>query len=179
MEAITSQAKAWGMTVRAGVQTAFGCVYEGEIEPGKVVHLAKRFLAMGVDELSLADSAGMGNPNQIRRIVQEIVPLAGNTPIAMHLHDTRGMGLANALAALKSGATMFDSSLGGLGGCPFIKGATGNIATEDTVNMMAEMGVDTGVDAKQVAQISRDLADFLDVPLPSNMVALWQKQSSI
>jgi len=178
MEVITAQAKAWGMTVRAGVQTAFGCVYEGDIDQGKVVHLAKRFLAMGVDELSLADSSGMGNPNQIRRTVQEIVPLSGDTPVAMHLHDTRGMGLANALAALKSGATLFDSSLGGLGGCPFIKGATGNIATEDTVNMMADMGVETEVDAHKVAQVSRDLADFLEVPLPSKMVALWEKQNS-
>ncbi len=178
MEAITAQAKEWGMTVRAGVQTAFGCVYEGDIDQGKVVQMAKRFLAMGVDELSLADSAGMGNPNQIRRTVQEVMPLAGVVPVAMHLHDTRGMGLANALAALKSGATMFDSSVGGLGGCPFIKGATGNIATEDTVNMMADMGVDTGVDAKKTAHVSRKLAEFLDVPLPSKMVALWEKQSS-
>ena len=172
MEEMVQQARAWGMTVRAGVQTAFGCVYEGKIEQSRVVGLCHRFLAMGIDELSLADSAGLGNPDQVRRMVQEIRPLADNTPIVLHLHDTRGMGLANCLSALKSGITMFDSSFGGLGGCPFIKGAKGNIATEDTIHMMHEMGIETGVDVKKVAAISRDLEQFFGKELPSKIYQL-------
>ncbi|MCO5207150.1 MAG: hydroxymethylglutaryl-CoA lyase [Anaerolineae bacterium] len=169
MESMVIQAREWGMCVRAGVQTAFGCVYEGDIDRSKVVHLAKRFLAMGIDELSLADSAGLGNPQQIRRVVQEIRPIAGTTPIVLHLHDTRGMGLANLLSALKSGVTHFDTSFGGLGGCPFIKGAKGNIATEDTVNMLQAMGVDTGIDVAGIAAVSRTIETFLGEPLPAKM----------
>ena len=172
MEVMVKQARAWNMTVRAGVQTAFGCAYEGAIDRGWVVALAKRFLAMGIDELSLADSAGMGNPNQVRRLIQEIRPLAGDTPIALHFHDTRGQGLANLLSALMCGVTRFDSSLGGLGGCPFIKGATGNIATEDTANMLHDMGVATGVDVGRLTAVSRQLAVSLGATLPSKVVAL-------
>jgi hydroxymethylglutaryl-CoA lyase len=161
-----------GMTVRGGVQTAFGCVYEGSIDRGKVVHLARRFLAMGVDELSLADSAGLGNPNQVRRLVQEIRPLAGDTPIVLHLHDTRGMGLANCLSALKSGITHFDTSFGGLGGCPFIEGAKGNIATEDTTHMLHEMGIGTGVNLAAVTAVSRQMANFLGQELPGKIYQL-------
>ncbi len=172
MEAMVSQAHTWGMTVRGGVQTAFGCVYEGKIDRGWVVALAKRFLAMGVDELSLADSSGMGNPQQIRRTVQELMPLVGDVPIVMHLHDTRGMGLANLLSALKSGVTAFDTSFGGLGGCPFIQGAKGNIATEDTAYMLHEMGLETGVDIGKVTAVSKQIGEFLGVELPSKIYQL-------
>ncbi len=158
-----------GMTVRAGVQVAFGCAYEGAVDRGKVVSLARRFLAMGVDELSLSDSAGLGNPQQIRRTVQEVLPLAGSTPVVLHLHDTRGQGLANLLSALKSGVTRFDTSFGGLGGCPFIQTAKGNIPTEDTANMLADMGLHTGIDLAKVAAISREMEAFLGVELPAKM----------
>ena len=160
------------MTVRAGVQTAFGCVYEGKIDRGRVLTLSKRFLAMGVDELSLADSSGMGNPQQIRRTIQELMPLVGEIPIALHLHDTRGMGLANLLSALKSGVTRFDASFGGLGGCPFIQGAKGNIATEDTAYMLHEMGLETGVDIGRVTAVSQQISEFLGVELPSKIYQL-------
>ncbi len=170
--AMVAQAREWGMSVRAGVQTAFGCVYEGRIERQKVIHLSRRFLAMDIDELSLADSAGMGNPNQVRRTIQEIRPHAGNVPIVMHLHDTRGMGLANCLSALKSGVEMFDTSFGGLGGCPFIEGAKGNIATEDTINMMHEMGIETAVDIPQISAISHEYATFFGEELPGKIYQL-------
>ena len=172
MEAMVQQAREWGMGVRAGVQTAFGCVYEGQIEQSKVVSLSRRFLAMGIDELSLSDSAGLGNPNQIRRTIQEIRPLAGDVPIVMHLHDTRGMGLANCLSALKSGVSMFDTSFGGLGGCPFIKGAKGNIATEDTINMMHEMGVATGINLSEVSALAREYEAFFGEELPGKIYRL-------
>ncbi|WP_420630146.1 hydroxymethylglutaryl-CoA lyase [Candidatus Leptofilum sp.] len=172
MAAMVQQARAWGMGVRAGVQTAFGCVYEGNIEQAKVVGLCRRFLAMGIDELTLADSAGLGNPNQIRSTIQELLPLAGEVPIVMHLHDTRGMGLANCLSALKSGVRLFDTSFGGLGGCPFIKGAKGNIPTEDTVNMMHEMGVETAVNIPKLAAISREFEAFFGEELPGKIYQL-------
>ncbi|HNB51564.1 MAG TPA: hypothetical protein PK530_06455, partial [Anaerolineales bacterium] len=158
-----------GMTVRAGVQVAFGCAYEGAVDRGKVVAMARRFLAMGVDELSLSDSAGLGNPQQIRRTVQEVLPLAEATPVVLHLHDTRGQGLANLLSALKSGITRFDTSFGGLGGCPFIQTAKGNIPTEDTANMLADMGLHTGVNIAKVTAISREMEAFLGVELPAKM----------
>lgn len=169
MAAITAQAHAWGMTVRLGVQVAFGCAYEGPVERGKVAHMARQFLAMGADEIALADSAGLGNPQMVRRTVQEVLPLCGATPLVLHLHDTRGQGLANLLAALKSGATAFDTSLGGLGGCPFIPTAKGNVATEDTAQMLHDMGIATGVDVAGVAAVSRRLEDFLGETLPGKM----------
>jgi len=169
MEAMVKLAREHDMKVRAGVQVAFGCAYEGKIEPSKVVDMARRFLAMGIDELSLSDSAGLGNPQLIRRIVQEVLPMAGSVPVVLHLHDTRGLGLANLLSALKSGITSFDTSFGGLGGCPFIQTAKGNIATEDTVNMLHEMGIATGVDINQIARLSRQMETYLGKELPAKM----------
>jgi hydroxymethylglutaryl-CoA lyase len=134
--------------------------------------MSKRFFSMGIDELSLADSAGLGNPQLIRRIVQEVLPLAGSVPVVLHLHDTRGQGLANLLSALKSGITTFDTSFGGLGGCPFIQTAKGNIATEDTVNMLHEMGIATGVDMDQIARLSRQMEEYLGKELPAKMAHL-------
>ncbi|MBK9781842.1 MAG: hydroxymethylglutaryl-CoA lyase [Anaerolineales bacterium] len=166
---MVKMAREHGVKVRVGVQVAFGCAYEGKIEQAKVVSMARRFLAMGIDELSLADSAGLGNPQLIRRVVQEVLPLAGSVPVVLHLHDTRGQGLANLLSALKSGVTMFDTSFGGLGGCPFIQTAKGNVATEDTANMLHEMGIQTGVDLKKVGALSRRMEEFLGKELPAKM----------
>ena len=169
MEVMVRKAREYGMQVRAGVQVAFGCAFEGKVDPGKVISMSRRFLNMGIDELSLADSAGLGNPQLIRKIVQEVLPLAGDIPLVLHLHDTRGQGLANLLSALKSGVTMFDTSFGGLGGCPFIETAKGNIATEDTANMLHEMGIQTGVDVKKVAELSRKMEEYLGKELPAKM----------
>lgn len=172
MAVMVKKAREYGMKVRAGVQVAFGCAYEGKIEQSKVVAMSRRFLNMGIDELSLADSAGLGNPQLIRRIVQEVLPLAGSVPVVLHLHDTRGQGLANLLSALKSGITAFDTSFGGLGGCPFIQTAKGNIATEDTANMLHEMGIQTGVDVKKIAELSRKMEAYLGKELPAKMAHL-------
>jgi len=169
MEVMVKKASEYGMKVRAGVQVAFGCAFEGKVDPAKVISMSQRFLAMGIDELSLSDSAGLGNPQLIRRIVQEVLPLSGSVPVVLHLHDTRGQGLANLLSALKSGITKFDTSFGGLGGCPFIETAKGNIATEDTANMLHEMGIQTGVDIKKIAELSRKMEVFLGKELPAKM----------
>jgi hydroxymethylglutaryl-CoA lyase len=172
METMVKKAREHGMQVRAGVQVAFGCAYEGKIEISKVISMSRRFLNMGIDELSLADSAGLGNPQLIRKVVQEVLPLAGSVPVVLHLHDTRGQGLANLLAALKSGVTAFDTSFGGLGGCPFIRTAKGNIATEDTAYMLHEMGIQTGVDVKKVAELTRKMEEYLGKELPAKMAHL-------
>jgi hydroxymethylglutaryl-CoA lyase len=169
---MVAKARSRGLRVRVGVQAAFGCAFEGQIEQGKVINMARQFLALEIDELSLADSAGLGNPQAIRRMAQELLPLAGSTPVVFHLHDTRGQGLANLLSALKSGVTMFDASFGGLGGCPFIPTAKGNVATEDAAYMLREMGVETGLDLSQVAALSRRMEQFLGKELPAKMHTL-------
>ena len=169
MEAILLKARAYGISVRMGVQTAFGCVYDGDIPQDRVVSMCKRFLEMGIDELTIADSSGMGNPAQVKRMMQEIMPLAGETPVVLHLHDTRGMGIANMYAALECGVRNFDTSFGGLGGCPFIEGAKGNIATEDSANMLHGLGIESGIDISQVAAISRDLETFFEFELPAKL----------
>jgi hydroxymethylglutaryl-CoA lyase len=145
----------------AGLSTVFGCTLEGAIDEMEVVRLAAALAEAGADDVSLADTVGYANPAQIRRICmavrQEIGPLA----LALHLHDTRGLGLANVLAGLDAGVTMFDSSLGGLGGCPFAPGASGNIATEDLVFMLEAMGLSTGIDLDRLMAVRQFLADAM------------------
>ena len=168
-EEMVRQARAADMQVRAGIQVAFGCAYEGEVPQERVLELVQRTLAMDIDELSLADSTGMANPLQVEKMIKAVRPLAGDTPIVLHLHDTRGMGLANVYAALRQGVTRFDTAFGGLGGCPFIEGATGNVATEDTLYMLKEVGVETDIDISGIAEISRKLESLLDTSLPAKV----------
>jgi hydroxymethylglutaryl-CoA lyase len=172
LEEMVRAARAKGLSVRAGVQCAFGSVDEGAIEPRKVIGLVRRILAFGVDELSLADSTGMANPQQVRRLVQELRPMVKPVPLVLHLHDTRGMGLANVLSAMRSGVNYFDTAFGGLGGCPFIPGATGNIATEDTVNMLENMGVKTGVQVSKIAAVSQKMETLLGRKLDGKLYKL-------
>ncbi len=162
-------AKEAGLTVRGGIQCAFGCRYEGEISEQFVIELAKRHLDLGIDELSLADSTGMGNPVQMKRIMSQIVPLAGNLPLILHLHDTEGKGIANMIAAIECGVNHFDTAFGGLGGCPFIKGATGNIATEDVVHCLHQMGYETGINNLKMVELAKDVEIFLGRKLPGKM----------
>jgi hydroxymethylglutaryl-CoA lyase len=151
-----------GLTVRGGIQCAFGCRYEGRIHPETVMGMVKEQLDLGIDEVELADTTGMADPRAIQEICGPVRTLAGHKPVYLHLHDTEGKGLANALAALQVGITHFDSALGGMGGCPFVKGASGNIATEDLVFMLEQMGIETGIDASKIAAISRSLEDFFE-----------------
>ena len=165
-------ARSFDMAIRGGIQCAFGFLQPDDVEPGVVVDIARHHLELGMDELALADSAGYANPQDLTSLLETIVPMAGDVPVILHLHDTRGMGLANVLAALQAGVHYFDTAFGGLGGCPFIDGATGNIATEDTVYMMESMGIQTGVDLDRLAQISRMFEQRLDRPLPSKLYKL-------
>jgi hydroxymethylglutaryl-CoA lyase len=156
------RARSFDMTVRGGIQCAFGYKNPTDVDPQTVFDIADYFLSdLGVDELALADSSGLADPTQLLNLIKTIVPLAGEKPIILHLHDTRGMGLANVLAALQSGVFTFDTAVGGLGGCPFIDGATGNIATEDTVYMLHQMGIRTGIDIEKLAITANDLRGIL------------------
>ena len=148
-----------GMEVRGGLQSVWGCVYDGYPPDERIVDMVSEVIDMGVIALSLADSTGMANPNSIKQALEKALPLCQDTPVVLHLHDTRGLGIANVVAAMEMGVDQFDTALGGLGGCPFIKGATGNIATEDTINLMNEMGIDTGIDSSKVAQTSKALQE--------------------
>jgi hydroxymethylglutaryl-CoA lyase len=175
MEAMVRVARATGLSVRAGVQCAFGYTEEA-VDPRRVVGMVRRIVGLGVDELAIADSAGLANPQAVRRLVQELRPMVNPVPMVLHLHDTRGMGLANVLSALRSGVSHFDTAFGGLGGCPFIPGATGNIATEDAVNMLEAMGVKTGVDVARVAEVSRKMEGVLGRRLEGKLYRLESRK---
>jgi hydroxymethylglutaryl-CoA lyase len=151
-----------GLTIRGGLQCVFGCRYEGRIDHNIVKDMIKEQLDLGIDEIELADTTGMADPRAIQEICGSARALAEDKPVYLHLHDTEGKGLANALAALQVGITHFDSAFGGMGGCPFVKGASGNIATEDLVFMLEQMGVESGIDASKIAAISRSLEVFFN-----------------
>jgi hydroxymethylglutaryl-CoA lyase len=166
---LVSKAKRGGLRVRAGVQCAFGCVYEGEVPEDRVIAAAKAMAEAGADELYLADTTGMGNPWQVRHLIRGLRELLPEQSLSLHLHDTRGLGLANMLAGYEEGVRMFDVCTGGLGGCPFVKGAAGNIPTEDAVNMFASMGVDTGIDILGICKVVEELESILGRQLPRRM----------
>lgn len=156
-----SRAKAAGLGVTAGVMCAFGCFYEGAVSVEKVVQLVNAFCESDPAEIGLADTAGMGKPDQVRLIVEAVGKTVEVSRLGIHLHDTRGQGLANLAALLEMGVRRFDTSVGGLGGCPFIPGAVGNISTERTVEMVESMGFETGVDNLKVRKIAKDLGMLL------------------
>ena len=149
------------------IGTSFGCPIEGHVPEEQVERIARAVAAFGISRLSLADSIGSANPAQVRRLVARISSALPAMPLSLHLHNTRGLGIANALAGFDAGIDTFDAGLGGLGGCPVFPGATGNVATEDMVNVFEEMGVKTGVDLGKVREASRLMQQFLNRPLPS------------
>ncbi|WP_448580566.1 hydroxymethylglutaryl-CoA lyase [Thermaurantiacus sp.] len=144
------------------ISTAFGCTLEGEVPDARVVALAEKLVALGCDEVGLSDTSGYANPAQVRRLVRAVHDAIGpGRMTGLHLHNTRGLGLANVVAGLEVGITTFDSSQGGLGGCPFAPGASGNIVTEDLVFMLESMGLRTGIDLAPLMVARRFLADAL------------------
>jgi hydroxymethylglutaryl-CoA lyase len=158
-----------GLTVRGGLQCVFGCRFEGAVDPEAVFDIVKEQLDLGIDEIALADSTGMANPHSIQEICAKVIELANGVTVLLHLHDTEGKGIANAMAALQVGVNHFDTAFGGMGGCPFIKGASGNIATEDLVCMLSQMGIATGIDVDKIAAISRSLEAFLEKQFSGKM----------
>jgi hydroxymethylglutaryl-CoA lyase len=145
-----------------GLSTAFGCTIEGDVPADKVVRLAEELMAAGCDEVGLSDTTGYANPAQVKDLVVRVKRAVGDHNLSgLHLHNTRGLGLANVLAGLEVGITTFDSSLGGLGGCPFAPGASGNIVTEDLVFMLEAMGLKTGIDLPKLLAVRQILRDAL------------------
>jgi hydroxymethylglutaryl-CoA lyase len=159
------------MTVEAVVALAFGCPFEGPVSADRVSEMARRFVDMGIQELSIADSVGLGNPVQISKTMTRLQSELEGIQLSLHLHDTRGLGLANVLAALQVGIDTFDASIGGLGGCPVLTNGAGNIATEDLVNLCEEMGIDTGIDIEKIQDISLKMEEFLGRRLPSRVLS--------
>lgn len=139
-------AKAAGIRTNGCISTAFGCPFEGAVAENRVLDFAEKYLALGFDSLTIADTTGMANPTQVKRLMGALVTRFPATEMTLHFHNTRGMGLANVVAGIEAGIRHFDASIAGLGGCPFAPGATGNICTEDLVNMLHDMGYTTGVD---------------------------------
>jgi hydroxymethylglutaryl-CoA lyase len=162
-----------GITTRGGIQSAFGCAYEGAISPDVVCDIASLYDSLGAHEINLADSAGLGNPQSIFDLITRVrAVVSPRVKLSLHLHDTRGLGLANMVAGLQAGITTLDTSLGGLGGCPFIPGAAGNIATEDAVYALQEMGVETGIDWRKLADLALKLEERLGRRLPGRLAHL-------
>lgn len=156
--------------VRGYLSTAFGCPYEGAVPHKRVVQLVKRMLALGVFEVSIGDTIGVATPKQVGRflkLLKKSVPLG---KVAMHFHDTRGTALANVVASLEAGVKRFDSSVGGLGGCPYAKGASGNLATEDLVYLLSGMGVSTGVNLPHLLSLRENIEKLINRKLPGRMI---------
>jgi hydroxymethylglutaryl-CoA lyase len=150
LEAVVPAARAHGLGVRGYVSTVFGCPYEGAVDPERSATVAERLVALGCDQISLGDTIGVSTPALTRRVVTRMLRTIPADRLALHMHDTRGTALANVLAGLDLGITTFDASVGGLGGCPYAPGASGNLATEDLVYMLHGMGCETGVDFEKL-----------------------------
>lgn len=156
--------------VNGCVATAFGCPFEGEQPVAKVLEVVRQYLGMGMNSVTLADTTGMADPRQVNELCRIFFETFPGIPLTVHFHNTRGMGLANVIAALNAGVNSFDASLGGIGGCPYAPGATGNICTEDMVHMLASCGVDTGVDIDRLLAIARDLPRIVGHEVPGQVI---------
>ena len=156
--------------INASLSTAFGCPFDGDVPAARVLELVQRFVDLGIPRVALCDTTGMANPAQVRRLFSAVIERWPAVTFTAHFHDTRAMGLANALAALEAGVRHFDASLGGLGGCPFAPGASGNVCTEDMVHMFQAMGCDTGVDLELLLTLARSLPDIVGHPVPGQVM---------
>jgi hydroxymethylglutaryl-CoA lyase len=170
LERVVSRAREEGLRCEGVISVSFGCPYEGDVPPERVFGIAERLVAAGCEEIAFGDTTGMANPAQVRRFFEEAGPRFEEVELTAHFHNTRGQGLANVLAALDFGVRSFESSFGELGGCPVPKGATGNIATEDLVSMLHEMGHSTGIDLEKLLAASQAVRDVLGRPLTSHLL---------
>ncbi|HYD08934.1 MAG TPA: hydroxymethylglutaryl-CoA lyase [Acidimicrobiales bacterium] len=157
-----------GVRFEVTLSTAFGCPYEGPIPPAAVLRAAERAYAAGAQAISLADTIGTGVPTEVAALTRDAVALGGGA-VGVHLHDTRGLGIANVLAAIEQGASRADGTVGGLGGCPFAPGASGNLALEDLVHVLEESGVDTGIDLEALVDVARLATDLVGRPVESHV----------
>ncbi len=167
---IVRLAKHFPVSLNATVATAFGCPFEGKIDEDRVVSIVDTYREMGIDGITLADTTGMANPRQVARLVKRVLQRVPAEALTLHFHNTRGLGLANVLASYEAGARRFDAALGGLGGCPFAPGASGNICTEDLVNLCDEIGIPTGIDLPKLIALSRTLPALLGHDVPGQLM---------
>ncbi|HEY2948329.1 MAG TPA: hydroxymethylglutaryl-CoA lyase [Micromonosporaceae bacterium] len=159
-----------GATVEVIVATSFGCPYEGDVDPVRVADIVDRVLADGADRVAFGDTTGMATPRRVRDVVTLVRARHPDTPMLLHFHDTRGTALANILTALQLGVTEYDASVGGLGGCPYAPGATGNVATEEVVHMLHDMGIKTGIDLDSLIDAARLAEKIVGRELPSGVL---------
>jgi isopropylmalate/homocitrate/citramalate synthase len=167
---VTDAAMQAGLRVRAYLSTSFGCPFEGAVDPQRVVDLSDRLIQLGAFEVAVSDTIGIAHPGQVSRLLDQLLDRVPVAQVALHFHDTRGTALSNVLAALQHGVTTFDSSAGGLGGCPYAPGAAGNLATEDLLYVLNGLGIETGVSLDAVVRASRAIAGAVGHPPPSRFV---------
>lgn len=165
--------------VRGYVSTAFGCPYTGAVSPKQALRVIEKLGDLGVEQVSIGDTIGVGTPRDVDRVIAPALKFLGSARTAVHFHDTRGTALANALRALDHGVRTFDASAGGLGGCPYAPGASGNLATEDLVYLLEGMGIRTGVDLKKLCRLSAKIARKLGRPVVSRVVAVFLASGKI
>ena len=176
---VAAAAKAQGIKVRGVISCTVGCPYEGEIDPSQVAYVTKRLVEIGAEQIGIADTIGVGTPIKVKRALQAALEHIDMAHISGHFHDTYGQALSNTLAALEMGVSEFDTSVAGLGGCPYAKGATGNVATEDVVYMLHGMGIDTGIDLDKLVSAGERISEFLGRPNGSKVArALINKRLS-
>jgi hydroxymethylglutaryl-CoA lyase len=159
-----------GIPLHGAIATAFGCPFEGDVSHEQIGHIAKRFVELGFHGVSLGDTTGMATPTLVRDLSAFLKDQFPELPVALHFHNTRGIGLCNVMAGLEAGIDQFESSIGGLGGCPFAPGATGNICTEDLVYLMHEMGIDTGIDLDKLCDVAREVQTVVGHDLPGQVM---------
>lgn len=166
---VVSLVQGSSISLNGTVATTFGCPFEGRIDEDVVMRLIDAYQALDMQGITLADTTGMANPRQVHRLVSRVLTQVPALQLTLHFHNTRGLGLSNVLAAYEAGARRFDASLGGLGGCPFAPGASGNICTEDLVNLCDEVGIDTGIDLAHLLTLSRSLPALLGHEMPGQV----------
>ncbi|MFS0635417.1 hydroxymethylglutaryl-CoA lyase [Mesobacillus foraminis] len=169
---VVKEAKMAGKSVRGYISTVISCPYDGPVAPAEVRKVADHLFTMGIDEISLGDTIGVAVPNQVECLLEELLPHFGPNRLAMHFHDTRGTALANVVKSLEMGITIFDSSLGGLGGCPYARGASGNVSTEDLLYMLHEMGINTGIDFNAIIKSAQYIERKLGKKLKSKQMEI-------
>ncbi|MFJ5963196.1 hydroxymethylglutaryl-CoA lyase [Bacillus sp. NPDC093026] len=175
---MTAELKAEGLKTRAYISTVFGCPYEKQVSMDQVLRLTDRLLSYDIDEISLGDTIGEAHPLQVERRLDILLERFPADKIALHFHDTKGMGLANVYTALKVGITKFDSSTGGLGGCPYAPGSSGNVATEDVVHMLKKMGIETNIDFPALIKAAEWIEMKVDRTLPSHCLRAFHSHTT-
>lgn len=179
MRPVAIEAKNDGIRMRGYISTSFGCPYEGKISVKKLLKVMEDFFKLDIYEISIGDTTGVAIPTQVKEVIGEIKKHFSLEKVAMHFHDTRGMAVANILTSLDLGIRIFDSSAGGLGGCPYAKGATGNVATEDVWYLCESLGLKTGIDLAKLADASSFILNKVHKETPSKFLKAYQNTGKI